>query len=275
MNSRSFLVIATACTIALPAGAQEYELVDVNGTTLAYREFGAGEPLIMLHGFGESGRLWDPIVPELSSHYRLIIPDLRGHGRSENPLPYFDHRDAADDISGLLDALGVSETRALGFSTGAMTLLHVATAEAERISFLVLVGASPYIPAQAREIMRAMNPDQIPMSELDRQGLVQGDTAQARRLLRQFVGLHDSYEDVSFTPPHLATITAPTLVVHGDRDPFFPIESPVELFRSIPNSSLLILPGMGHEPFPADAEGRAYLLTSLRRFLGGEWLTPR
>ena len=67
-------------------------------------------------------------------------------------------------------------------------------------------------------------------------------------LWQQQRGFADSYEDVSFTPPHLSRITARTLVVYGDRDPLYPVEMAVEMFRSIPRSVLWVVPNGGHGP---------------------------
>jgi pimeloyl-ACP methyl ester carboxylesterase len=57
-----------------------------------------------------------------------------------------------------------------------------------------------------------------------------------------------SYDDMNFTRPYLSTITARTLIIHGDRDRFFPVEIPVEMYQSIPNSALWIIPNGGHVP---------------------------
>ena len=61
-------------------------------------------------------------------------------------------------------------------------------------------------------------------------------------------GFATSYDDMAFTPPLLATIRARTLVVHGDRDPLYPVELGVELYRNIPNAALWIVPNGGHGP---------------------------
>jgi pimeloyl-ACP methyl ester carboxylesterase len=57
----------------------------------------------------------------------------------------------------------------------------------------------------------------------------------------------NSYDDVNFTPPYLSTITARTLIVHGDRDEFFPVDIPLDMFRFIRRAYLLIIPNTGHE----------------------------
>jgi pimeloyl-ACP methyl ester carboxylesterase len=71
---------------------------------------------------------------------------------------------------------------------------------------------------------------------------------QIRALRRQFHAFKDSYDDMNFTGPFLSTITARTLIVHGDRDEFFPVNIPVEMYQSIPRAALWIVPNGGHVP---------------------------
>ncbi len=268
--TRSLVGLSTlGSLLAAPVGAQDLATVPVGQATVAYRDVGQGQPLVLLHGFGGNGSSWDPVAADLAREYRLIIPDLRGHGASTNPRDHFTHHDAAADIVGLLDALGLDQVSAVGFSSGAMTLLHIATSKPSRIKAMALVGGSPYIPEAAREIMRNMAPDAMPMESLDAMGLVHGDTTQARRLLREFVELQHSYDDVNFTPPVLSTITASTLILHGDRDPFFPVNIPVALYEAIPDSYLVVFPNLGHEPFPGDRAGKDFYVATLRRFFSG------
>jgi pimeloyl-ACP methyl ester carboxylesterase len=71
---------------------------------------------------------------------------------------------------------------------------------------------------------------------------------QIRELATQFAGFRDSYDDMNFTAPFLGTIRARTLIVHGDRDEFFPVDIPVEMYRAIPGAALWIVPRGGHVP---------------------------
>ena len=67
-------------------------------------------------------------------------------------------------------------------------------------------------------------------------------------LFQQLRALKDRHDDMAFTPPLLATITARTLIVHGDRDPLYPVELALEMYRAIPSSALWIVPNGGHGP---------------------------
>lgn len=244
--------------------------VAVNDIEMAYRDVGNGEPLVLLHGFLScADEAWAPFVEPLSARYRLIIPDLRGHGHSTNPAGTFTHRQSASDVLALLDELEVTRFKAIGISSGAMTLLHIATRDPARVESMVLVGATSYFPEQARAMLRDVTLESLPteVEEMTRACATRGDK-QVRQLVTQFHGFKDSYDDMTFTPPHLATITARTLIVHGDRDEFFPVEIAVELYRAIPAAELWIVPGGGHVPIYDPLV--PFAATALRFLNGGE-----
>jgi pimeloyl-ACP methyl ester carboxylesterase len=214
-----------------------------------YEEYGVGTPLVLLHGFGGCARNWHPFVAKLSERHRLFVVDLRGHGRTTNPENTFTHREAAGDVFHLLDKLGVGRFSAMGISSGGMTLLHMATSQPERIDSMVLISATSHFPDQARAILRGASFGTMPryVQEMYRECAHRGE-AQIRQLVAQFNALHDNYDDMNFTAESLSTITARTLVVHGDRDRFFPVDIPVSLYRSIPDAALWIIPGGDHVP---------------------------
>jgi pimeloyl-ACP methyl ester carboxylesterase len=214
-----------------------------------YEEYGAGKPLVLLHGFGGCTQNWYPFTTKLSERYGLIVVDLRGHGYSTNPDNKFTHREAASDVFLLLDKLGIDRFSAMGMSSGGMTLLHMATSQPSRIESLVLISATSHFPDQARAIMRRASFGTMPqdVKEMYRECAKRGEE-QIQQLITQFNALHDSYDDMNFTTENLSTITARTLVVHGDRDNFFPVEIPISMYRSIPNAALWIIPGGDHVP---------------------------
>lgn len=220
----------------------------LNGVEVYFEVHGSGEPVLLLHGFSGCSEDWNTVKPDWSKQFQLIVPDMRGHGRSGILTKPFRHRDAAADILGLLDHLGIGECKGLGVSGGANVLLHVATMQPDRIRAMVLVSATPYFPAQARAIMRAYA-DALP--EEERENLKRrhrGGDAQIAALLESTRAFADSHDDMNLTPPHLSTIRARTLIVQGDRDPLYPVELSVEMARAIPNCSLWIVPNSGHGP---------------------------
>jgi pimeloyl-ACP methyl ester carboxylesterase len=214
-----------------------------------YEEYGVGKPLVLLHGFGGCAQNWHPFSAKLSERYRLIVADLRGHGRSTNPENKFTHREAASDVFLLLDKLGVGHFSAMGMSSGGMALLHMATSQPKRIDSMVLISATSHFPNQARVMMRGATFERMPqeVQEMYRECAKRGD-GQIRQLIAQFNALHENYDDMNFTAQRLSAIAARTLVVHGDRDRFFPVEIPVSIYRSIPDAALWIIPGGDHVP---------------------------
>jgi pimeloyl-ACP methyl ester carboxylesterase len=114
-------------------------------------------------------------------------------------------------------------------SAGANTLLHMATQQPSRIEAMMHVSGTPRFPEQARAIMRMMTHEQSP-------------------LWRHAHEFAEDRTDMNFTAESLALITAKTMIVHGDRDPLYPVELALELYRAIPDASLWVVPNGGHGP---------------------------
>ena len=243
------------------------QIVPIDDIEMYYEEYGAGEPLVLLHGFGGCVRNWYPFIAGLAQRHRLIVVDLRGHGRSTNSANAFSHRQAANDVFLLLDKLAIGRCSAMGMSSGGMTLLHMATSQPGRIGVMVLISATTHFPDQARAIMRRASFDTMPreVREMYLECAKRGDE-QVRQLIAQFNALHDNDDDVNFTTQQLATITARTLIVHGDRDNFFPVEIPVAMHRSIPDAELWIVAGGEHVPVYDPA---IPFVATVQRFLDG------
>ena len=236
-------------TYAPERTATRGRIIELDNIEMHYEEYGEGEPLVLLHGFGGCTQNWHPFTAELSQRYRLILVDLPGHGYSTNPRGEFTHRLAASDVFLLLEKLGIRHFSAIGMSSGGMTLLHMATGQPERIISMVLVSATTHFPEQARAIMRRASLATMPeeVREMYRECAKRGGE-QIDQLVKQFNALADNADDMNFTAESLSAIAARTLVVHGDRDRFFPVEIPVNIYRSIPNSALWIVPGDDHVP---------------------------
>lgn len=257
--------------------AQDGNLAEVNGVKIYYEVYGDGEPLVLLHGFTLSHQMWDPFIEDLSETYKVILIDLRGHGRSTNPTERFTHRQSALDIYGLMDEMQIDSFKAMGFSTGGMTLTHMATMDSTRIESMVIMGSTSYFPEETRAILRGISYETIDENWLSllKKWHPRGEP-QIRSLLTQFKNFENTYEDMNFTPPYLSKIKALTLIIHGDRDPFFPVDISVTSYKNIPNSYLWIVPNFGHQGFDTAGQEKDPLwantyLSVVKQFLSGEW----
>ena len=205
--------------------------------------------LLLLHGFTGSGDDWKHVFAEPLPGFRVLAPDLPGHGQAGNPRDTFKFADVAGDIFAYLDGLGVERVAAIGMSAGANTLLHMATQQPHRIEAMIHVSGTPRFPDQARAAMRQMA--DAPTTD-----------AKWARYCRAFA---NDYEDMNFTAASLAAITARTLIVHGDRDPLYPVELAVELLHGIRDSALWVVPNGGHGPIFGDQA--APFVEAVKKFL--------
>lgn len=201
------------------------KVITDDGAALHVETRGRGEPLLLLHGLTGSGDDWMHVFDRdaLATSHRVVAPDARGHGRSTSVPGSFTFRRCARDVLAILDQLGIARTRAIGLSLGAKTLLHVATLAPERIDAMVLVSATPRMPEAAHAAIR-------------------------EALLRHGAPEVEDPDDLRFGPERLSQITARTLIVAGDRDPLYPVELAVEIFRGIPDAALAVVPFGGHGP---------------------------
>jgi pimeloyl-ACP methyl ester carboxylesterase len=224
----------------------------LRGFQMHYDVRGEGEPLLLLHGGMGIGDDWRHVFASDPPGYRVIVPDLRGHGRSTSPPQEFTFKTCAEDVRELLERLRIDRVKAVGMSMGAKTLLHLATAHPQLVEAMVLVSATPRFPDPLRDAAARFTRDalaQLPTADRDalRARHVHGDE-QIARLYDMTRSFATSYDDMAFTSSNLATITARTLIVHGDRDPLYPVELAVELLRGIPGSTLWVIPNGGHGP---------------------------
>ena len=97
---------------------QTEEFVNANGINIYYESFGSGKSLIFLHGAMGTGQVWKPYVPILSNDFNIILPDVRGHGKTENPDKKIDLHLITDDIAALIDALKLNKPYVCGWSMG-------------------------------------------------------------------------------------------------------------------------------------------------------------
>ncbi|PYX34083.1 MAG: alpha/beta hydrolase [Acidobacteria bacterium] len=256
---------------------------------IAYEIVGTGSPVVLLHPFPVHHEFWNPIVPVLSSRYRLILPDLRGHGDSgigEGPATMGKY---ARDLSRVLDAVGAVRVVCVGVSIGGYMLFEFWRQFRGRVHALVLCDTKPQADgAEARanrlkaaanvlehgteQFVESMIPKVLGHTTLStRPDLVDG----ARRMMRKM-----SPEDVSMVQRGMAerpdsvadlkTINVPTLIVIGEED-ILATPADGELMRQhISGSQLKIIPKAGHY---APWEQSEAIGSLLRQFMDAAMIT--
>ena len=249
------------------------KFIAVNGAKIYYEEYGQGEPLILLHGFGRTLADWKPFISEFSKKFRVIAWDMRGHGRSTNPdtSKVFLHATAAEDLLELMEKLRLSKVKAVGHSSGGIIILYAAIKEPDRFEAIVPVSAQLHYSLQTREFikMNAKPEAYYEFNELERQ---HGKT-KGRVIARQFYHFHELYGDPALTPDQLATINARSLIVHGDND-FVPVSQAWEMHKNIRNAHLWIVPNGWHLPHLGGSNEVDFNRRVLE-FLNDEWKKGR
>ena len=246
-----------------------------DGTTIYYKDWGSGAPVVFSHGWPLSADAWEDQMFYLASHgYRVIAHDRRGHGRSGQPFEGNDMDTYADDLAELINALDLQGATLVGHSTGGGEVArYIGRHGTGRLSGAVLVGAVPPLMLQTDD-----NPLGLPIAVFDdiRKG-VQADRSQFFQDLSEAFygfnrpdakpsqGLRDSFwlqgmqagmpaaylcirqfSETDFTAD-LAKFDIPTLVIHGDDDQIVPIAASARRTAElIIGSRLLVYPGAPH-----------------------------
>jgi pimeloyl-ACP methyl ester carboxylesterase len=230
---------------------------DVSGVRVHYERHGHGRPLLWLHGFMGAGSDWRYQFPDVAEGFELIAPDLRGHGASTGAHAQFSFRQAAHDMLALLSHLRVEQVSGIGISGGGITLLHMAIIQPGLIDAAVLVSVPPRFPEEARAFQRAFTPELLPAQELElMRQRHKGGREQVERLFSSARGLADDTDDVDFTTEMLARVTGRSLLVFGDRDPLYPVTLALDMYASLPNAALWVVPNAGHAPVFAEHAAR-------------------
>ena len=227
--------------------------IRANDLEIAYEVVGSGPPLVMLHGSSMTSRgSFAAQIPVLADAFQLFLPDARGHGRTRwDAADGFAAAWLVDDLEAFVDGLGLRTFHLIGYSMGAMTALGFAARAPERLRTLVVIGITAAREPRARVGRRLMDPERILRDEpgwaaemkltIDQ---VQGAGAW-QRLLPAIAA--DIETQPLLTPGELRGVTAPTLVVVGDRDPLAPVGQAWELSRQVRDGRLFVAPDSCHD----------------------------
>jgi len=212
-----------------------------DGARLYYRDEGSGPVVLLVHGgTGTGDHDWEFLRPALAPDYRVITPDLRGHGRSTDPAWLLGMDQIGDDMVALSDALAVRPRAVIAFSIGGSAILKLLCRRPGLTDAFVGVGLSR---AGQRERVEAIVNGPWP-HELIALEHEHGDADHWRRLRERMSATWAN--DLRISDEELGRVGIPSLVCCGDRDRLEPISVAESIATALPGGELLVLPGAGH-----------------------------
>ena len=194
--------------------AQDGNITKVNGVELYYETYGEGPTMVLLHHFCASHEIWNQWIEQLSKDYYLVVPDLRGHGKSSNPTQTYEHQESARDIYRLLEHLEVDEFKAIGAGAGSMALLEMARMEPQRISSMVILSPGICHPPEEKAITSFNSAPEDWLSHMKK--IHAGGESQIRMLISQYKQLATQYERIYPDVSQYDHIDCPVLIIHDE-----------------------------------------------------------
>ena len=226
-------------------------LAPVNGIKIWYAEFGQGEPVILLHGGLANANYWGEQIPTLAAHYRVIVMDSRGHGRSTRNAQPFGYDLMASDVIGLMDFLHIRKAAIIGWSDGAILGLDIAIHHPERLTKVFAFAA---------------NSDPSGVSDIAHSPVFIAYIARAEKEYEALSPTPHEYDaflaqiekmwatQPNFTAAQLASISVPIWIVDADHDEAIKRENTEFMAAHIPGAGLLLQPEVSHFSFIQDPQ---------------------
>lgn len=218
---------------------------------------GSGPAVVLSNSLGSTHRMWDAQIAELEKRFTVVRYDTRGHGESPFPAGPYTIDDLADDLTGLLDRLGIGRAHLVGLSLGGMTAMRVAARNPERVDRMVLLCTGAQLPPahawlQRAATVRAEGTSAVAAAVIDRwftplyagdraawQSMVAATPAEGYAACCEVIAELDLREQLSI-------IKAFTLAIAGADDPATPPARLAEIAHAIPDSRLLVVEQAAH-----------------------------
>jgi pimeloyl-ACP methyl ester carboxylesterase len=239
----------------------------VNGIQIYYEEYGKGDPVLLIQGLGYPSGMWFLQIPELSRHFRTIVIDNRGVGRSDKPDEEYSIALMASDATELLHALGIGKAHVVGISMGGYIAQEMALEQPDRLDRLVLLATTCGGPEYLELTKDLWNETaafrNLPPDEMIRKGMAlaaaPGFARKYPELIEQGVGVRMEILQplYAFTRQAAAAfnfnskdrahlIRCPTLIIAGAQDRVMPLQLTQGLASRIPNVRFKVYPDTGH-----------------------------
>ena len=233
--------------------------IRVNGLRMYYESYGNGIPVILLHGGLETCRMWAQVASVLSKNYRVITPDSRGHGRTDNPAESISYPLMAEDFAQFIQVLGLSKPFVAGYRDGGQTALCRAI-NYPGLAHGYMIGATELtMTGEWRQMMQYVLGFEGPGS-VDFERIARTNP----ELIQSWQAKHDTFHEPGYwrtlleqasrywlSPPQytqadFAKIADPALFWSGDRDALCPPEQSLAMYRMVKTAELAIIPNADH-----------------------------
>lgn len=229
----------------------------VNGLKMYYEIHGAGFPLVLIHGGGSDMYVtFGRVLYLLAQNHQVIAVDLQAHGRTpDRGVPTSFEQDA-DDVAALLKSIGIGQADVIGFSNGGNTAMQLAIRHPQLVRKIVIASSfykrSGFIPG-FWDFMPNASLDNMPQPLKDAFLAINNDQAALETMHARDRDRMLAFED--WSDEAIRSIKMPALVIAGDKDVITP-EHSLELYRTLPNAQLCILPA-GHGDYIGEVEETA------------------
>ena len=240
--------------------------LQLNQIGLYYESCGQGDPLLFIHGLGSSSRDWENQVPHFTERFRVVTPDLRGHGKSDKPAGPYSNRLFARDIAEFIKSLNIAPAHVVGLSLGGFIACQLASDHGDLVRTLIVVNSVPGLP---RETFK----DRLRISStlLLRRVIVQlfgmrglalflgkklFPRAEQKALRRTFIERWAENDKQAYLASlasvsewsldhRLDSIRCPTCLISGEHD-IFPLALKESYASKLPDARLVVIPNSGH-----------------------------
>ena len=252
--------------------------LDAAGTSIFVRAYGSGSPVVLLHGFPETGKCWDKVAVALSANHRVLVPDLPGYGWSARPTSY-DSATLANTIAAFMDAADAPKATVVGHDWGGGVAFRLALGHPEKVERLAVINSPfrkldlrrgwhmlffnlPVIPevvlsaAGDRWVDFALRAGSVNKDAFDPEALAEYHAAYRslerkrsafayyRTVTRRIIGSKLPGRARPSGPR--GSIDMPTLVIWGEQDPALPLWLAEAILKDIPHARLVTIPDAGH-----------------------------
>lgn len=275
-------------TVATPATPVSFEKApDESFTdgavTINYKSLGSGEPMLLVHGYGDNLGMWASIADSLGPTYRRIAMDVRGFGKSSKPAGQDNYGLAmVDDMLKLLDHVGVQRAHVVGFSMGAALAANFALLHPDRVATVTLA-SGPFLASQAatrtliepwvKDVMTGHRLEtlirQIAPSIPDSLVRPFSDATFAASDSAALLGALQGFEDLTVDWAKVVSAAVPAVVISGEKDPLLAYSRAIA--AKWPGAKLVEIPGADHGSLPATPE----LLGEIRNIAARYPIAPR